>query len=173
MKKSRITIPIIVGEGLSGAIFGRPRTHRYSLWRRWMDDCPASAMVAFIGLNPSTANETEDDPTVRRCIGFAKNWGFGGLLMLNLFAFRATDPKAMRTADDPIGPLNNDAIRRGASVCAQTICCWGVHGAYKSRGLDVSSRLLRSAFHLGLTKDGHLKHPLYLRADTKRKKWVK
>lgn len=95
--------------------FSEDRAFRYTLWREWdvdsltgcADDLPHGHQFAqFIGLNPSTADETRDDPTIRRCIGFAKLWGYGALCMTNLFAFRATKPRDMRQAADPIGPEN-------------------------------------------------------------------
>ena len=88
----------------TGAIFSGCRTYRYTLWRSWDRD---KGDVMFIGLNPSTADETLNDPTVRRCINYAKSWGYGGIYMANMFAFRATDPKEMKQAKDPIGYRND------------------------------------------------------------------
>ena len=180
-------IPKFLGDGLAGATLSEDRTYRYCLWRRWREpkvfdffddstgDSDPTDMVAFIGLNPSTANETEDDPTIRRCVGFAKSWGFSGIAMLNLFAFRATDPKQMRSAKSPIGLLNDEAIGRVASICRFVICCWGTLGEYRNRGKLVRSLLVRrcgpSVYHLGLTKSGQPKHPLYLSARTDRIRW--
>jgi hypothetical protein len=169
-----------LGSGASGATFSPCRTWRYCLWRRWRDhgifDIADTRVgddnqdvVAFIGLNPSTADESEDDPTIRRCIGFAKSWGFGGIAMLNLFAFRATDPKDMKAAIEPVGPWNDEAIRRVTRTCRSTICCWGAHGSYRYRDAHVRSLLYRkSCYCLGRTNAGHPKHPLYLKADTER-----
>ena len=145
-----------------GAIFSDCRTWRYVLWRDWDTHL---AFVAFIGLNPSTADETTDDPTVRRCIGYAKAWGYGGLYMLNLFAFRATDPKAMRVAQDPIGPLNNQYLVEYSKKAGQVIAAWGCHGPYRNRDIGVLA-MIPDLFCLGQTKAGHPRHPLYLRADT-------
>jgi hypothetical protein len=117
-------------------------------------------LAAFIGLNPSTADETNDDPTIRRCIGYAKAWGCDGLLMLNLFAFRATDPKMMQAADDPVGP-ENDAALRQASGAEIVIAAWGVGGTFKGRD-KVVRELVPALQYLRLTKDGHPAHPLYL-----------
>lgn len=83
------------------------RTYRYELWRTWDESKP---YAMFIGLNPSTADETEDDPTIRRCINFAKTWGYGGLCMTNLFAYRATQPEDMKRASDPIGNKNDETL---------------------------------------------------------------
>lgn len=149
----------------TGDDFSPCRTWRYSLWRSWDDRGP---MVAFVGLNPSTADETEDDPTVRRCIGFAKKWGFAAMYMLNIFAFRATDPKVMKAAIDPIGPRNDEALDWRTSHCQLTVACWGTHGAFKDRAAQVFYRLnYRGVVKcFGLTKGGQPKHPLYLASAT-------
>ena len=89
-----------------GATFSPCRTWRYSLWRIWQ---PGKPYVVFIGLNPSTATEVEDDPTIRRCIRYAQDWDYGGLYMLNVFALRSTDPKALYRHSDPKGPDNSNA----------------------------------------------------------------
>lgn len=148
------------------ATFSPCRTYRYSLTRRW----GTRPHVLFIGLNPSTADETQDDPTIRRCIGFAERWGYGGLVMANLFAFRATDPKAMLTAPDPVGPENDDWLRQLGDECERVLAAWGAHGRHMGRGAAVM-RLLgnegrRLIYCLGTTRVGYPKHPLYLRADT-------
>ncbi|HEC24975.1 MAG TPA: DUF1643 domain-containing protein, partial [bacterium] len=85
------------------------RKYRYALWRTW-DELKPCAM--FIGLNPSTADETEDDPTIKRCINYSKDWGYGGLCMVNLFAFRATSPSDMRASIEPIGSDNDEWIQK-------------------------------------------------------------
>jgi hypothetical protein len=142
------------------AEFSPDRTYRYQLRRRW-DDGP---LVAFIGLNPSTADETHDDPTIRRCVGFAKRWGYSGLVMVNLFAFRATDPNDMRAAMDPIGPLNDRHLETVYWEAAMVVAAWGVNGAYRGRDREVS-RLMGTMLALGLTRNGQPRHPLYVRAD--------
>ena len=141
-------------------MFSECRMFRYILWRRW-DYRP---LVNFIGLNPSTADETEDDPTIRRCIGFAKErWKAGGILMTNIFAFRATDPKKMKEAIDPVGPDNDLHLRWIAGCSAKKIACWGVHGAFQYRGSTVARMIGRQfLWCFGRTKAGHPKHPLYL-----------
>lgn len=155
----------------SGAIFSPDRTYRYLLWRRWD---PTKRICAFIGLNPSTADETDNDPTVRRCIRFARDWGYGTLWMLNAYAFRATDPKVMkRQFSAAVGPQNDQYILQARYRCGLVIAAWGVHCD------ELRERSVMATFvtgnadnpfgqlcHLGLTKDGHPKHPLYLRADT-------
>jgi hypothetical protein len=147
-----------------GATFSPCRTWRYSLTRRWAHDGP---LLMVIGLNPSTADETQDDPTIRRCIGFAKREGMTGLVMANLFAFRATDPRTMRRADDPIGPDNDMWLSMLRDLCDLRLAAWGVHGHYRDRARDVMERgLLSHVYCLGLTKGGTPRHPLYLAADT-------
>lgn len=154
-----------IGTDANGATFSPDRRHRYTLWRWWSDGPPdLSRMVAFIGLNPSTADEQANDPTVTRCINFAKSWGHDGIVMLNLFAYRATDPREMKRVNNPIGPLNNSAIGFVTSRAALVVCCWGCHGSHLDRG-KIVSRWLADECELhtfGLTKGGQPKHPLYL-----------
>ena len=148
-----------------GATFSPCRTYRYALWRIWDHD---SERVMFIGLNPSTADETEDDPTIRRCIGFAKSWGYGGIYMLNAYAFRATKPKDMQTATVcPIGPCNDSALAEYAHKSELHIAAWGSH-CTPIRELDACVAIDKPVYCLGKTKHGRPKHPLYLKADTER-----
>lgn len=123
-----------------------------------------SKYAMFIGLNPSTADETKDDPTIRRCIGFAKAWGYGALCMTNLFAWRDTYPAGMKLAADPIGEENDLWLQRVAMSAGIIIAAWGTHGNFKSRNEAVIGHLSGFAelHHLGLSKDGHPRHPLYL-----------
>lgn len=147
-----------------GAIFSDDRVYRYVLWRTWDADKPA---VNFIGLNPSTADETEDDPTIRRCIGYAKAWGYGGLVMTNLFAYRSTDPKALRTADDPFWSDQYSHLRARARDAGLVVAAWGAQPSYQHfRVKDVLNALDDlDLYALKLTKNGYPSHPLYLRAD--------
>jgi hypothetical protein len=149
-------------------LFSPCRTYRYSLWREW--DMFNRMFVVFIGLNPSTADESKDDPTIRRCIGFAKEWGFGALCMLNLFAFRATDPKDMMSAGDPIGPENDGILRSICRESGKIIAAWGVHGSFLGRDKEVS-KLIPMMWCLGTTKDGFPRHPLYVKKDQKLELW--
>lgn len=87
----------------------------------------------FVGLNPSTADELLDDPTIRRCVAFARSWGYGALCMTNLFAFRATDPDVMKSADDPVGPENDQHLQDLANGASVVIAAWGVHGTFGGR----------------------------------------
>jgi hypothetical protein len=118
--------------------------------------------VLFIGLNPSTADETVNDPTIRRCMTFAKKFGGGRLIMANLFALRATDPYQMLEHPEPIGPDNDHWLRRLAREAGITIAAWGVHGQFRGRAEAVRALLPSQLFALGLTKEGHPRHPLYL-----------
>lgn len=151
----------LFGDCDNGAIFSQSRTWRYVLWRKWNEDLP---MVAFCGLNPSTADEENDDPTLRRCIGFAKSWGYGGLYMLNIFAFRATYPREMEAAADPIGPDNDRTIKEYQRRSDLTVACWGVFGAHLGRGDHVLKNILTAGpvKCLGRTRHGQPRHPLYL-----------
>lgn len=160
----------------TGAVFDRSKKYRYSLWRWWapMSSAPVlSKMVAFIGLNPSTADATKNDPTVTRCINFARHWNYDGMVMLNLFAYRATDPKVMKAQSNPIGAHNNLAIFDIAQQAGLVVCCWGTHGTWKDRGIQVADILANlRLYHWGLTQTGQPKHPLYLRADTPLTRWT-
>lgn len=144
-----------------GATFSPCRTYRYDLWRSWQDTGVGKGYVMFIGLNPSTADEIKNDPTVRRCIGYAKAWGYSRLCMTNAFAYRATDPKDMMQAGNPVGPRNDEFLCARAAGASIVIAAWGTHGAYLGREQDVRS-LLPGLNCLRLTKHGHPAHPLYL-----------
>jgi hypothetical protein len=136
--------------------------YRYVLTRQ-VGTGPRTA--AFIMLNPSTADAMNDDPTIRRCIGFARKWGYGQLVVLNLFAFRATDPADLKQAADPIGPENRTWFDRTLTGDGLVVCGWGVHGAHRGQDQVVLGWLRElgiSPVALGITKDGHPKHPLYV-----------
>lgn len=148
-----------------GAVFSECRRYRYLLWRVW-NRLPGKRCVMFVGLNPSTADETEDDPTIRRCIGFAQSWGFDGLYMLNAYAFRATDPKVMLAAADPVGPDNDKALAFYGYESAFVVVAWGARCPLE-REREVLGLLGRGIHCFGLTKQGRPKHPLYLWKHTK------
>lgn len=140
-------------------------TWRYALWRSW-DLNRDGESVLFVGLNPSTADEIENDATIRRCIGFAKQWGYAGIYMLNLFAFRSTDPKALTTALDPVGPDNDGAFDLYSSRAALIIAAWGSVPPNRRRNLDWENRINRvlntlrkPVYCLGQTADGRPRHP--------------
>jgi len=151
----------VKGDAPSVAVYSPCERYRYALTRDW----GAGPRVLFVMLNPSTATETQNDPTVERCERRARALGYGGFRVCNIFAFRATDPRDMRAAADPVGPANDAAIVEGAARAACVVCAWGTHGAHLGRGAAVE-RLLRGTgrplAHLGLTKDGHPRHPLYV-----------
>ena len=147
-----------------GAAFSPCRTWRYSLTRWW--DVRRGVMMV-VGLNPSTADETVDDNTIRRCIGFAKREGLDGLIMANLFAYRSTDPRALKWAEDPVGPENDEWLRNLAACSKLVVAAWGTHGTLNGRAREVLEKGLLgpNVQCFGHTKDGHPRHPLYLRRD--------
>lgn len=152
------------------AVISECGTYRYRLTRRVGN--PVRGTCLFIMLNPSTADAENDDPTIRRCMGFAAAWGFGMLEVVNLFAFRATDPKALLGASDPVGPDNDRHIEEAARGAGCIVAAWGVHGRLRDRGNRVLEMLWgmdmgKPVLALGLTIDKAPKHPLYIRADTK------
>jgi len=141
-------------------------SYRYNLYRCWDRSKP---FMTFVMLNPSTADANEDDPTIRRCMGFAEREECGGIEVVNLFAYRATDPKQMKSVIDPIGPMNNDYLSAAAlDDNKYIVCAWGAHGSYRGRDKEVLKLLDIGSMirHLGLTKAGQPKHPLYLKSDT-------
>jgi hypothetical protein len=142
----------------SDAIISPCGLYRYSLRRCWDE---TRTGVAFCMLNPSTADALKDDPTIRRCIGFAKRWGFGSLEVVNLFAYRATSPADLWPLADPIGPENDAHIKNAVGRASLIVAAWGIHGTHRRRGEDVAARW-QEAKCLGVTKDGHPRHPLYI-----------
>lgn len=154
----------------SGATFDASGAYRYHLWRSWWH--PDGKRVAFIMLNPSTANAEDDDPTVRRCIGFAQTWGHAGLDVVNLFAWRATNPRELFDAKYPVGdPTNLDTILRVAVRADLVVAGWGSFpdGARRPRSAIVLQALQNKGvvvYALGVTKNGIPRHPLYLSGDT-------
>ena len=138
--------------------------YRYSLTREWSD----GHRLGYVMLNPSTADADVDDPTIRKCVGFAKQFGFGGIEVVNLFALRSTDPHGLLSAEDPVGPDNDKAIVDALSRCQTVVAAWGAWGGrdvatarvVAVRGLaKASGRTLQC---LRATKDGHPGHPLYI-----------
>lgn len=152
----------------SSAVFSPCRRYRYVLRRIWDRTTPPAM---FVGLNPSTADEVKDDPTVRRCIGYARRWGFGGLVMTNIFAFRSTDPNALVELDDPVGPRNDAWLRRLQRRAGVVVAAWGVWGSLGDREGRVME-LLDEPWCLGVTKQGSPRHPLYLRSDARRRRYI-
>ena len=141
---------------MGSALLSPCGTYRYSLNRSWGH----GATVLFVMLNPSVADGSRDDPTIRRCVGFAKAWGFGALSVANLFAMRSTDPSVLLSAPDPVGPDNDAVIFELARRASLVVAAWGAHKAGACRVADVR-RLLPKPVCLGLTSSGHPRHPLY------------
>lgn len=159
--------------GERGCILSDCGTYRYRLWREWDRRQPT---LAFLMLNPSTANHIADDPTITRCMARAITGKYGRLEVANLFPMRATDPGELLTHADPIGPVGSadgvvlDAIERASMV----ICAWGAHPAAAPRAADLMriielTGMGNKLYHLGLNKDGSPKHPLYIAASTRPK----
>ena len=142
---------------LSKAGFSRCRRYRYWLRRVWE---PHLTGCVFICLNPSTADAHHDDPTLRQCVAFAQGWGYGSLLLINLFSLRATDPSALKTATDPIGPRTDFWLQRAMGETAPIIAAWGNGGLLLGRGAAVHKKL-GNAHCLGITALGMPRHPLY------------
>lgn len=154
-----------------GAVISDCEMYRYSLWRQWNANEHGYAM--FIGLNPSVADAVKDDPTIRRCRNFAASWGDAGLVMVNLFAYRATEPKQMMSSNcDVVGPNNDAHLLAMASRATTIVCAWGTNGDYQGRDKEVLY-LLRH-YHmkcLDITVGGHPWHPLYMKQDTRLKNY--
>ncbi len=158
------------GDAHSVATYSDCERYRYALTRVWSD----GQRVLFVMLNPSTATEMQNDPTVERCERRARALGFGAFRVCNIFAYRATDPRDMRAQADPVGPMNDAAIREGVDWADEVVAAWGTHGEHLGRGPAVES-LLRDAGaapkHLGLSKAGHPKHPLYIGYNVQPEEW--
>ncbi|GGX41308.1 hypothetical protein GCM10007385_06050 [Tateyamaria omphalii] len=159
------------GDAPSTAVYSDCERYRYSLTRIWDD---AGRRVNFVMLNPSTATEVQNDPTVERCERRARTLGYGSFSVTNIFAWRDTDPRAMRAATDPVGQANDESILERATWADDVIAAWGTHGAHLDRGAHVAELLSgvdRPLYHLGLSKAGHPKHPLYLPYAQKPELW--
>jgi hypothetical protein len=168
------------------ALFSEDRKFRYALWREW--NAPENDLALFINeaaesrvankgfanficLNPSTADETADDPTIAKCIRFSKQWGYSGFCMTNLFAFRATDPEDMKYENDPIGVANDHHVLEIAKIASMVICAWGNDGTHLNRAAQVFKNLRNNNVSLHYLKrngegKGEPAHPLYLSEKT-------
>lgn len=158
-----------------GAKFSQSKKHRYLLWRIWDDELP---LVAFIGLNPSVAGAEQDDPTIRREIGFAKSWGYGGILKVNLFGYITPYPVQMRSfmenGGDPIGAGNDMAIIEAANRADKIVCAWGESGVIDNRDYEVRLLLAKrgiDTYYLRLNQSGTPAHTLYLPKTLTPKLW--
>lgn len=149
------------------AEFSPCERYRYRLGRYWDNHLsPDESWVTFLMLNPSTADASIDDPTIRRCIGSGRDWGFRRVEIVNIFALRSTDPKNLRRVDDPVGPGNDAAILDACQGASLVVVAWGNHGMYLNRGNSVlgtlrSCGITTKAF--GMTGKNQPLHPLYLR----------
>lgn len=149
------------GAGLSSAEFSEDLTYRYSLTREW----GAGPRIAFIMLNPSTADERRNDPTIERCQRRSHMLGFRAMRIVNLFAFRATDPRDLKHAAQPVGPVNDQCLADAACWADQVLCAWGVHGAHMGRdtqAVPILRKHSQKLYVLGLTRAGLPRHPLYV-----------
>lgn len=149
------------GDAVSEAVYSDCGLYRYLLTRVWAPGPKA----LFVMLNPSTATEVQNDPTVERCERRARVLGFGAFRVTNIFAFRATDPKVMRAVADPVGPDNDAAIAQSAIWADAIVCAWGNHGLYRNRGDEVEALLRgtgRCLLSLGMTGQNQPRHPLYV-----------
>lgn len=167
-----ITRRHLKGDAESVAVYSACEAYRYQLTREWRAD---GLKALFVMLNPSTATEVQNDPTVERCERRARALGFGAFRVVNIFAYRATEPKVMRAQPDPVGSANDAALAEAALWADQIICGWGSHGAHLGRGAKVEAILRatgRPLFHLGLTLAGAPKHPLYIGYAMQPQLWV-
>lgn len=152
-----------LGGGIAAAVFDGPdRIYRYLLTRIWDPSVPP---VVYVMLNPSTADHAEDDATIRRCRAFAEREGGGGIVVVNLFSLRSTDPRALVHHPDPVGPVNDAFIRQAVTGAHRVIAAWGAAGVQDGRGERVAALLRRRGVDVqcfGTTSTGQPRHPLYL-----------
>lgn len=169
--------PLLAPPVLRTAVLSPDGVYRYRLGRTWD---ATRVHDLWIMLNPSTADASIDDPTIRRCTGFSRGWGSGGIAVVNLFALRATDPVELGRHPDPIGPANGEAITSAARTAVaeggRIVCAWGAQPMAVTRGRDVVASLVSVAtadrlLALGVTRSGAPKHPLYVRGDTYPAPW--
>jgi hypothetical protein len=156
--------------GFADAVFSPDGVYRYALVRAWA----RGPRHTWIMLNPSTADDVLDDPTVRRCIGFSRMWGAGGIRVVNLFALRSTDPSLLVHHPDPTGPHNNGVIQYTVEASDVTIAAWGAHPAAIDRAREVFEIVnpITRLYALGVTKAGQPRHPLYVKGDTQLVTWT-
>lgn len=160
-------------DALKTAQISQDRKYRYVLTRQWLCN---PIWCAFVMLNPSTADHEIDDNTIRKCMGFADSWGFGAITVVNVFAYRATDPRTLLKVEAPVGPDNAEHIQRVIETHPTIIAAWGasfpkpLYPAVEATTVRLRSR--PNVHILGLTRDGHPRHPLYLKATTKPSLWL-
>jgi len=147
----------------SCAYFSNDEKYRFILTRKWNK---ANKVVVFIGLNPSKATEMISDPTVRRCVNYAKQWGYDEMIMLNIFALRSTNPKQLYKSKDPIGDMNDFCIREDIEMADLIVASWGNHGEHLGRGMEVYKIIKEMNVKcFGINQSGQPVHPLYQRND--------
>lgn len=164
---------VIPDQAAGGAALSHDGRYRYRLWRTWDESAPP---LVFAMLNPSTADAEVDDPTIRRCIGFAKRDGFGGIEVVNLYAYRATKPADLWRTGDPIGPDNDrtlrDVFEAAAGAGFPVVAAWGANAKPSRVSWVRSMPHAEVLHHLGLTDKGAPRHPLYLRGDSPLTRWT-
>ena len=159
------------GEGKGGAVIDPTGRYRYRLERTWNPEAVERGAVVWIMLNPSTATADVDDPTIRRCVAFSRRWWYGSLVVVNLFAYRATEPKALEalTREEAIGPENDSYLAHAIADAGRVVCAWGHRGRLHGRHLEVLALCRQHAtgtvYALELIRHGQPKHPLYARGD--------
>lgn len=155
-------------------VFSPDRVYRYTLLHSWRGLLDAEDRIAcWIALNPSTADENQLDPTLRRIRGYSMRWGYNGFMMLNAFAFRATDPREMEAAADPVGPDNDKWLLSETAKADRVFCCWGTHAKLGGRQTHLLELLKDRPLHyLRLTSGGFPSHPLYLPSDLEPVRWL-
>lgn len=154
------------------AVLSKDGVYRYELTRRWSD----APLVAWVMLNPSTADADVDDPTIRRCISFTRSWDWGGIHVVNLFPVRATNPKALENHAQPFGDDNMGAVRRAIETSAFVVAAWGASVPMWGRHFQFSIMDICESLHkplrcLGTTRNGAPRHPLYVRGDKALELW--
>jgi hypothetical protein len=156
------TVPLLAGE--ASAVFSEDMTYRYKLTRTWGT---SGTHAVWVMLNPSTADARQDDPTIRRCTAFTKAWGLDGLVVVNLFALRATDPVELLGHPAPVGEANDRFIRDAVHPWSVVVAAWGTHKIAAARAravLGILTAQTDAVGCLGVTKDGRPRHPLYVPA---------
>ncbi len=150
-------------DNFAGAVISPNKLYRYALWRTWDEKLP---FINFVGLNPSEANVTKNDRTIRRLIKFTQDWGYGGFYITNLFALRDKSPKQLlRHPDISVGRDNDSFLLETSKQCKKTVFCWGNGGTLLNRDKEVI-QMFPDAMCFGTSKDGHPLHPLYLKKTT-------
>lgn len=158
-------------EYVTGATLSPCRKYRYCLWREWDS---SKGTCVFIGLNPSTGNEKENDATITRCINFAKKWGYGRLEMVNLFGFRAREPNDMKKAVDPVGPDNDEILLKHSQSASLVVAAWSNDGIYNGRNIEVIELLKDIPLKcFKITEKNQPIHPLYQKNDASLKAYTR